>query len=238
MAQNQSGRIHALDIARGLACLSMPIYHGVYYLKILGLTTTQWTKHWFWEIYQNLGLSTFLMVSGMAFVLSTRKGIRWKRLLRRLLILGGVAGAITLVTFLAMESRFVRFGIIHFYCAALLLAVLLHPLKKWLLVPGLAILTLGILTPYEGINPNPWLYITGLMSQRPSSMDYIPLTPWFGVFLIGMGLAHWFRVPDDFKPVSRTLQPVAWLGRHSLAFYILHLPVVYGLLLLVKRFIA
>lgn len=229
------GRLHNLDFTRGIACLSMPIYHTMYNLYVVGLVQSQLTKNWFWEIYQTLGLGTFVLVSGMAFTLSTKNRVNWSRLARRGLKLVIVAAGISLVTYIMMPHRFVRFGVIHFFATTILLAPLLRPLGRWLLLPGLAIISLALIFPRSGVYPNPWLYITGLMSERPSSMDYIPLVPWFGVFLVGMGAATFLRVPDHDKGVATWKKPVIWLGKHSLWFYLIHQAVVYGALLLLAH---
>jgi uncharacterized membrane protein len=226
----QSGRLHGLDIARGLACLSMPIFHTVYNLYVVGLTDIRWTNHIFWQIYQVLGLGTFIMVSGMAFTLSTRKILNWQRLCRRALKLAAIALAITLVTYVAMPERFVKFGVIHFFATTILLAPLLRPFRHWLLIPGLIIIALGLVVTKAGLYPEPWLYITGLMSERPRSMDYIPLVPWFGVFMLGMGLANFLPTSYKKTPVKSWMKPVIWLGKHSLPFYLIHQLVVFALL--------
>ena len=222
-----SPRLHSVDLARGLACLSMPFYHTLYNLYTAGLTKTLWTKNTFWELYQTLGLSTFVFVSGMAFILSTQKGIRWNRLGRRALKLAVVAAIISLATYLAMPDKFVRFGVIHFFAFTILLAPLFKPLKYWAIVPGAAIVIGGIIMTRAGLYPEPWLYITGLMSERPSSIDYIPLVPWFGVFLFGMGCAHWLKMPETVYQPKRWMQPIIWLGKHSLPFYIIHQMVIF-----------
>lgn len=229
----KGGRLHGLDFARGMACLSMPIFHTVYNLYSLGLIDTQWTRHIFWQVYQVLGLGTFVLVSGMAFTMSTKSGIKWDRLLRRAVKLGGFAIVITMVTYVAMPEKYVRFGVLHFFTATILIAPLLSPLKRWLVLPGLGIILLGIILPKSGISPEPILYITGLMSERPRSADYIPFIPWLGVFLLGMGIATLFSIPRQVTTVRPWMSPVIWLGKHSLPFYLIHQVVVYGVLWLI-----
>jgi uncharacterized membrane protein len=233
----QKGRLHSLDFTRGLACLSMPIFHTVFNLYVVGLVDTQLTKHMFWQIYQVLGLGTFVLVSGMAFTLSTRKAVNWSRLYRRGFTLAAIALAITLVTYIAMPERFVRFGVIHFFATTILLAPFLRPCRHWLVIPGLAIIVLGFVVSKAGLYPEPWLYITGLMSERPRSMDYIPLVPWFGVFMLGMGFANFLPTADNNKPAKNWMKPVIFLGKHSLPFYVIHQLVVFGLLWVVAYFV-
>jgi uncharacterized membrane protein len=234
----QKGRLHALDFTRGIACLSMPIFHTVYNLYVVGLIDSPWTRHTFWQVYQVLGLGTFVLVSGMAFTISTRNKVNWLRLYKRALKLGAIALAISIVTYIAMPERFVRFGVLHFFATTIILAPLLRPLRLWLVAPGLLIIAIGFVVTKAGLYPEPWLYITGLMSERPRSMDYIPLVPWFGVFLLGMGLAN--LLPTTFKKTAAKpwMKPIIWLGQHSLSFYIIHQIVVFGLLWTIAYFLV
>lgn len=227
---SRSGRLHGLDFTRGVACLSMPIYHTVYNLYVVGLIDSRWTSHLFWQIYQHLGLGTFVLVSGMAFTLSTKNRINWARLLKRVAKLALVAGLISLATYVVMPERFVRFGVLHFFTLTIVIAPLLRPVKQWLVFPGLLIIATGIVVTKAGLYPEPWLYITGLMSDRPSSMDYIPLVPWFGVFLVGMGVAHYLPSRPAGTVAKQWMTPVIWLGKHSLPFYVIHQLVVYAVL--------
>ena len=64
----------------------------------------------------------------------------------------------------------------------------------------------------------------------------MPLAPWFGVVLIGMfiGKSVFTRAPDwlsryNEQPLARLL---AFGGRHSLLIYMLHQPLLLGLLYL------
>ena len=136
-----------------------------------------------------------------------------------------------------MPDRFVRFGVLHFFAVTIILAPLLKPLGRWLLLPGLAIVAIAIMVPKSGIIPEPSLYITGLMSERPRSMDYIPLIPWLGVFMIGMACAHFLRLPEHHVEPRTWMRPVIWLGKHSLALYLIHQVVVYGVLWLIAYLI-
>ena len=67
------------------------------------------------------------------------------------------------------------------------------------------------------------------------SVDYEPLFPWMGCVLIGMGLGEYlyhdglrqFVVPDIPGII---VQPLAFLGRHSLLIYLIHQPIIILLL--------
>lgn len=60
--------------------------------------------------------------------------------------------------------------------------------------------------------------------------DYYSLLPWLFLFWGGYYACRTLPVlPPWFR---RSLEPFAWAGRHSLLLYLLHQPVLYGLLAL------
>jgi uncharacterized membrane protein len=78
-----------------------------------------------------------------------------------------------------------------------------------------------------------WLLPFGIHSPSFSSFDYFPLIPWFGVFLIGSALGK------SVYASKRSLLPwrlpgtfVNTAGRHSLLIYLVHQPVIMGVLYL------
>ena len=75
----------------------------------------------------------------------------------------------------------------------------------------------------------------GFMTAKPRTEDYVPLFPWTGVMLLGIAAGH-ALVHKQFRPVAfaeKWPPLLAWLGRHSLAAYMVHQPVLIGLLFLV-----
>ena len=82
----------------------------------------------------------------------------------------------------------------------------------------------------------PWLYrnlLTAFLGFPPadfSSTDYFSLLPWFFLFLTGYFVSRLWRERRRI-PMGGTRVPVlSALGRYSLPVYLLHQPVVYGLL--------
>jgi uncharacterized membrane protein len=79
----------------------------------------------------------------------------------------------------------------------------------------------------------PALWWVGLSSVNPRSNDYVPLFPWFSAILAGLavakiaGRAGWL---DRLGRLSlpRWSWPLQWAGRHSLAVYLIHQPVLIG----------
>ena len=79
---------------------------------------------------------------------------------------------------------------------------------------------------------HPALWWVGLSAINPRSNDYVPLFPWFGAVLVGIAAAL-ARPPGCWRGWRRSTpgrwaKPLIFLGRHSLAFYLIHQPVLIG----------
>jgi uncharacterized membrane protein len=77
-----------------------------------------------------------------------------------------------------------------------------------------------------------WLAWTGLAARTPPSLDFVPVFPWAGMFLLGMAAAQamttlglWERLRPAAPP-GRALRIATWPGRHSLLVYLVHQPVL------------
>jgi len=78
-----------------------------------------------------------------------------------------------------------------------------------------------------------WLVWLGLGDQEPATLDWRPLAPWGGVLLIGLGAAAMLAPALPFAGWRAKAAPARALdfaGRHSLAIYLIHQPVLLGLL--------
>ena len=74
----------------------------------------------------------------------------------------------------------------------------------------------------------------GIVPQGFYSADYYPIIPWFGYMLIGYGMTYLFRERKWFTDLlsghTDILTPLAFMGRHSLLIYVVHVPVLYFML--------
>ena len=226
-----------LDTVRGVCILSMVAYHGMYDLvDIFGLPSA-WYTGLPGYIWQQSICWTFILLSGMCWQLSRRH-------VKRGLLLVGCGAAITLITWLVMPSQRILYGVLNLLGLS---ALLLIPLDKvfrkipaWAGLGGALLLfaltknvsrgSLG----FEGLvlcRLPRWLYATDLLAvvgfPSPSfwSTDYFPLLPWFFLFCAGYFLWSLLDKSPRAKELLRTgLRPLSFLGRHSLAIYLIHQP--------------
>ena len=161
---------------------------------------------------------------------------------------------LTAVTALVMPSELILFGVLHFNACAVLLSCLLRPvLEKIPAGAGLAAsavlffvcnqLPSGFLgferlhlaaVPQGLYKANLfWLGLPDL--TRFASADYFPILPW--VFLFWCGYFGW-RVlsgrglAPEKAEAPAALRPLCAVGSRTLLVYMLHQPVIYGLLFL------
>ena len=237
-----------LDTVRGVCILSMVAYHGMYDLvDIFGLPSA-WYTGLPGYIWQQSICWTFILLSGLCWQLSRRH-------VKRGLLLVGCGAAITLITWLVMPSQRILYGVLNLLGLS---ALLLIPLDKvfrkipaWAGLVGALLLfaltknvargSLG----FEGLvlcRLPRWLYATDLLAvvgfPSPSfwSTDYFPLLPWFFLFCAGYFLWSLLDKSPRVKELLRPgLRPLSFLGRHSLAIYLIHQPALMAVFTVLGR---
>jgi len=224
-------RIEAIDVARGVALVAMAIYHFGWDLEFFGYMAPGTTAVGGWKLFARCIASSFLFLVGVGLFLGHADGIRWRGYWRRLAMVAGAALAITVATYFAMPNGFIFFGILHQIALAsvLGLAFLRLPAIVTLVVAAAVIAAPHFLT--SSFFDDPWWWWTGLSETRLRSNDYVPVFPWFAAVLIGIaaakiGRASGFLAWLGEKTPPRWTQPLAFGGRHSLAFYLIHQPML------------
>ncbi|TQS73041.1 DUF1624 domain-containing protein [Rhodobacteraceae bacterium] len=232
---SSSRRLLWPDLARTIALLAMASFHFGIDLQMLSIV--QVLPAW-WPDYARAIAGSFLFLVGISLWLANAGRIRWPANLKRLAMIVAGAAAVTGVTYLAMPGYYVYFGILHSIAIASVLGL------AFLRLPAIATMALGLLAlmmPFLFATPlmnAPWLWWVGLSTQWGSAMDFVPVFPWFGMVLLGLGcakLADRFGLLRQDLPKTGWLHAVSWPGRHSLAVYLIHQPVIYGLLWLWAR---
>ena len=232
-------RIHALDWIRGIAILGMILHHALFAFEQVAWVfghevdfaiLDTWT---FW-VLQELFVGIFLVVSGICTAFS-------RSVLRRGFIVCWAALAVTLVTGILLPALGVTgleiwFGILHMFGLSMLLYGLFTCKKRWVPV-AVGILLFGIYLAAVTCRGMAWvdwsLTVLGFPPKGFYSADYYPLLPYFFLFLAGtfLGpLVREHRLPERFYTLQ--IRPVEWIGRHSLWIYLMHQPILFGLIYL------
>ena len=228
-------RLPLLDAARGAAVLAMIVYHFAWDLGYFGFIEVDVAVDLGWRIFARCIAGSFIFVAGVSLVLAARKGLDRNRFLRRLAIVAGAAVAITIVTWLVFPDTYIFFGILHHIALASVLALPFIQAPLWLVA---AAAVASFLAPPLLAGPafdHPALIWLGLASYFPRSNDFVPLLPWFGVTLAGIFFARVFpllaRRPIPALGAVGAWIPswLLWAGRHSLAVYLAHQPILFGL---------
>src|SRR5262249_32905449 len=103
------------------------------------------------------------------------------------------------------------------------------------LVIGAAIIVAGVTVAHPAFDRFSLGWI-GFMTSKPYTEDYVPLFPWAGVVFCGIAAGH-ALVRNRFAvlaPLDRSPRWLTWAGRHTLAIYMLHQPVLIGALWLAR----
>ena len=236
-------RYFILDALRGFALLHMIIYHAIWDIVYVFGADWDWYKSYGAYIWQQWICWTFILLSGFCFAFGKP---RYKRGV--IVFLCGFA--ITMVTLLAMPENIVLFGVLTLIGSSTLL---LTPCKELLakvnpylgttLSFSLFFITRNVNHGHLGfeklffadlpdsIYHNMFTAYLGFPNNGFYSTDYFAIFPWIFLFLTGFFLNHLCskkKILNLFEP--HICRPLEWLGKYSLQIYILHQPIIYGLL--------
>jgi uncharacterized membrane protein len=228
------GRIWEIDFLRGVAIILVVGYHLLFDLgefvgikRFLGWSTNLSSVAW--TIAQHFFAGLFVLLSGTSSTL-TRSNVR------RGLRLLAVSFAVTIVTYIFDPASAIYFGILQCLAVSMLLYGAAFEKAGAFACAAWGTLVLGLTAVLPALRKisalrTDWLLPFGLTSPSFSSFDYFPLIPWLGVFLIGAGLGKSvYASKRSLLPWRMPRTFVDWAGRHSLIIYIVHQPVIMGVL--------
>lgn len=228
-----SKRIWELDVVRGTLMILIMAYHLFYDLVFL-FSVVKLDTPFLWGLYRfcnNWLGSPFLFLSGICVTLGSRPVRRGLQVMVGGLVITAVTVFLYLVGF-AGKDIIIYFGVLH----CLGTCMLLWPLTKKL--PAVSLLTLGIILAVLGLYIKhsvrvdfDWLAPLGLISPHFASLDYFPLLPNLGYFLIGAFAGKMlYQKKRSLFPDVTVSHPIAKLlsftGRHSLLIYLIHQPIL------------
>ncbi|MEM4257679.1 MAG: heparan-alpha-glucosaminide N-acetyltransferase [Candidatus Thermoplasmatota archaeon] len=245
--KRSSQRFIELDILRGIAILLMIFFHILWDLDYFGIVPL---NHQIYA-FQKIAPIMFFLLLGMCLVVSTnntQKGNPDKqKKYRNHLILRGLkifsfGMILTTGSFIFIPDRPVIFGVLHCIGVSIILSIpFLYRSTITKIVSSGVVMIAGYffgqyIVPYpSAVHLAIGFHQTNVYSY---TVDYFPIFPWLGVCLLGMALADIFyadntrRIPSFALSKSKPCLMVSWLGRHSLSVYMVHQPIIAGIILL------
>jgi uncharacterized membrane protein len=246
----KGARFDRLDALRGVAVLWMTVYHFCFDLNEFGWIRQNFNADPFWTWQRSAIVSLFLLCAGAGQAVALHQGQSWERFWKRWAQVAGCALLVSAGSYLMYPQTFIYFGVLHGIAVMLIIVRLTAHWGAWLWPLGtLAIATKFIASHAHAIWPNlqflnekafNWI---GWVSKLPITQDFVPVFPWLGVMWWGVALAQAAIARSSFAPswlsgdLPKAFSWLAWLGTWSLAWYMLHQPVMIGLMSLYKGLI-
>ncbi len=242
------GRYYLLDSVRGICILGMILYHTLFdIVAFFGVPVSEGFMYAV-DIVRDFGACCFICLSGICIHFG-------KRPVKRLLLISGAALIVSLVTYVVMPELPVIFGILTFMAfASFIMLFLKKPLDKLPAIPSavscfiLFLLTFEVYHNYIGfyslklfglpefLYRNYFTAALGFPFEGFASSDYYPVLPWIFMFLFGFFLWKIMKRSNGLMYIMGVrIRFLEKIGRFSLYIYVIHQPVVLGILLLVFK---
>lgn len=227
-------RITIFDTIRGFTMLSMAGFHACYDLAYL----YGWDMPWFTQtIFQDIWRASiswvFLFIAGWMCTLSRNN-------IKRAAKYAVAALIVWFATTLVSVDDSVNFGIIFCMAASTAIVALARPaLDRVPAVWGITICLILFVCTWnipKAVYPIPYLAWLGFPGPDFVSGDYYPLIPFLLMYLAGFFAARTAQKANREAPAWAYENPIpalASLGRHALPFYLLHQPIILGVLELI-----
>ena len=240
-------RYELIDSLRGLAIISMILFHACWIMNHFGiLITSEMVSGTGFLIWERTICISFITIAGFSFPFGRHH-------LRTGLILSGIGAVIMAVTWIFVPEIRIVFGILTFLGAATLIMIPFDKaagracsdrrgLSVTLFIASLILFlfTYNINRGYLGFGTIPFIalpkalykgYIAaffGFLEPGFFSTDYFSVLPWIFLYAGGYFLNKIImgtRVEETF--LKKNIPGVSAMGRHSLLIYLIHPIVLY-----------
>lgn len=213
-----------LDSLRGLAVIWMIIFHACYDMKMLGFIDWNFSQG-FWFGFPRFIAFTFLFCVGMSLSFTHADRIKWDALGKRSIKLGIAALAVSLGTYYIFPHQWIFFGTLHCILVGSIIGALLVNYRVLSTIIFACVVYLQYVANYD-------IKWVSSIVQKPS-MDFIPIYPWIWVILLGLLIG---QPLSKNRHLSKVQAPglLKFLGTHSLKIYLIHQPVIYGTLWVIR----
>jgi uncharacterized membrane protein len=224
-------RIGGVDALRGGALCLMFAYHFAFDLRFYRVIAADFEHDPFWLGFRALIVSSFMTLVGVSLILADRASASRAHFAKRIAVIAACALAASVGSWILFPQSFIAFGILHCIAAASVLAIPQIRRPRLALVVGVAVVSAGLMFAHPVFDA-PWLSWIGFTTYKPRTEDYVPLAPWAGVTFVGIALGHALARGGyrALAPLAGAPRWLTWLGRHSLAVYMVHQPILLGLM--------
>ncbi len=223
-------RFALIDALRGFAIVQMIVFHFTHNLSQLGWVEVAVNRDQPWAAWRIAIVTQFLLLVGVSQMLRSNFNPASRAFWRRWAQVAAAAAVVSFGSRLVFGERFISFGILHFIAVALLFAQPLLRFGLWNLPLGLGALVLGLLVEDPRFDAWP-ANMLGFATVAPQVEDYVPLFPWLGVVLVGLGLGAWWRRRGFAAPAqldAASPRFLTLLGTWPLTVYLAHEPILVG----------
>lgn len=253
---NKKTRYFILDEVRGLCIFCMIFYHAFYTMSFLFNIKVGSYLFYFFKPLEPFFAGTFILISGLCCNFSHSNLIRGIKLLGVALTLSIVTYFIGKDIFISfgilhmLSICMILYGIFEPFIKRF------KPIPSIIISSILYIITIPIQAGFIGIDgiceihiPKKlynidFLFPFGIYNYKFYSADYFPLFPWMFIFFFGAFCGAYFLKKQSIdnqlkiqqknfldKLLYKNYTPFfSFMGRNSLLIYLVHQPVIYGIL--------
>jgi uncharacterized membrane protein len=230
-------RFDRLDALRGLAIVWMAAFHFCFDLNYFGFIHQNFHGDRLWTVQRACIVTLFMFCVGAGQAVASAQQQPLARFWRRWAQIAGCAVLVSLGSWLMFPNSFISFGVLHGIAVILIITRFTTSWGAWRWPLGLVAILLPRLISHPFFDSR-WTNGVGLVTHLPVTEDYAPVFPWLGIVWWGAAAAAWLlvhRAAVITGPLPRAARPLAVLGRWSLTFYMVHQPVLIGLLWLAAK---
>jgi uncharacterized membrane protein len=254
------GRADRLDALRGLAIVWMVAFHFGFDLNHFGWLEPRQNFYAdpFWTTQRTVIVSLFLLCAGMGQALAMAAGQGWPRFWRRWAQVAGCALLVSAGSALMFPRSWISFGVLHGIAVMLLVTRAVAPRLPNGALVALALVAIALPWWWQ----HPWFDTrltnwVGLVTRKPVTEDYVPVLPWLGMLWLGVAAGRWALaarpgwlagpLPGAARPpvwplaqplVRPLMRSLVFLGQWPLTVYMLHQPVLIGVLMAVQALVT
>jgi len=251
-------RYWEIDSLRGFLIAGMIIFHTIFLLGIIGFISTGiWESIICGDIIPgirfeliHLGTSLFVITCGLSLVLRlkrmeglSRRTYNLAALKRGLIVLAlgiGVAIVANIIIHFFIGGEFMYFNFLMMMGVCMILAIPFVRLGKWNFIIGPLFILLGFFL--STINGPIGLLPFGIIPDGFFPRDYFPIFPWLGIMITGIAIGS-VLYPNGNRKIEISNPNIigrflSVLGRKSLIIYLAHIPIIGGILLLIKAIMS